>query len=182
MLRNLNDDAAHPEAAGPGHWNDPDYLGPELGMTSAEAQAQFTMWSIVAAPLIIGNDIRSMSATTQAMLTNSDVIAVDQDSSGVQGTRIAQEGNGDVWVKPLANGDRAVALLNRGTSPLTITTSAAALGLAHADSYTLNDLWAHQSTETAGQIRATVAPQSAILYRVSGGAGNDVPPATSLSG
>jgi alpha-galactosidase len=181
MLRNLDHDAAHPEAAGPGHWNDPDYLGPELGMTDAEAQVQFTMWSIVAAPLIIGSDIRSMSATTQAMLTNREVIAVDQDSLGVQGTRIAQEGNGDVWVKPLANGDRAVALLNRGTSPLTITTSAAALGLAHASSYTLNDLRAHQSTETAGQINATVAPHSAVLYRVSGGAGNNVPPATSLS-
>src|SRR5258708_8087712 len=181
MLRNLDHDAAHPEAAGPGHWNDPDYLGPELGMTDAEAQAQFTMWSIVAAPLIIGNDIRSMSVTTQAMLTNREVIAVDQDSLGVQGTRIAQEGNGDVWVKPLASGDRAVALLNRGTSPLTITTSAAALGLAHASSYTLNDLWAHQSTETVGQINATVAPHSAVLYRVSGGAGNDIPPATTLS-
>jgi alpha-galactosidase len=181
MLRNLDHDAAHPEAAGPGHWNDPDYLGPELGMTGAEAQAQFTMWSMVAAPLIIGNDIRSMSAATQAMLTNPEVIAVDQDSLGLQGTRIAQEGNGDVWVKPLANGDRAVALLNRGTSPLTITTSTDALGLAHASSYTLNDLWAHQSTETAGQIKATVAPHSAVLYRVSGGAGNDIPPATILS-
>jgi alpha-galactosidase len=115
------------------------------------------------------------------MLTNRDVIAINQDALGVQGTRIAQDGNGDVWVKPLANGDRAVALLNRGTNPLTITTSTTALGLAHASSYTLNDLWAHQSTETAGQISATVAPQSAILYRVSSGAENTVAPATRLS-
>ena len=181
MLRNLDQDATHPEAAGPGHWNDPDYLGPGMGMTDAESQAQFTMWSIVAAPLIIGSDLNSMSATTLNMLTNRDVIAIDQDTLGVQGTRIAQNGNGDVWVKPLANGDRAVALLNRGTSPLTITTSTAALGLAHASSYTLNNLWTHQSIETAGQISTTVAPQSVILYRVSSGAGNDVPPATSLS-
>jgi len=181
VLRNLDHDAAHPEAAGPGHWNDPDYLGPGLGMSDAEAQAQFTMWSMVAAPLIVGSDIRSMSATTQGMLTNRDVIAVDQDALGAQGTRIKQDGNGDIWVKPLANGDRAVALLNRGTSPLTITTSTDALGLAHASAYTLNNLWTHQSTETAGQISATVAPQSAVLYRVSQKAGNDIPPSTSLS-
>lgn len=181
VLRNLGHDAAHPEAAGPGHWNDPDYLGPGLGMTDAEAQAQFSMWSIVAAPLIVGSDIRSLSATTLAMLTNPEAIAIDQDVLGTQGIRIAQEGNGDVWVKPLANGDRAVALLNRGTTPLTITTNATAIGIGHASSYLLRDVWAHQTTETAGQISATVAPHSAMLYHVSMGYGNDVPPATSLS-
>jgi len=181
VLRNLDHDAAHPEAAGPGHWNDPDYLGPELGMTAAEAQAQFTMWSIVAAPLIIGSDVRALSAPTVAMLTNPDVIAVDQDALGAQSTRIAQQGNGDVWVKTLANGDRAVALLNRGPTALTISTSAADVGLGHAAGYTLQDLWAHRSTETAGRITATVAPDSAVLYRVSAGYGNTVAPATSVS-
>ena len=181
VLRNLDADARHPEAAGPGHWNDPDYLGPELGMTPAESQAQFTMWSMVAAPLIIGSDVRSLSGQTIAMLTNSDVLAVDQDPTGVQGTRISQQGSGDVWVKPLANGDRAVALLNRGSTPVTLSTTAAAAGLPYADRYTMNDLWAHKQTETAGTIRATVPPDSAILYRVSPQAAPATAPAVTLS-
>ena len=180
VLRNLDDDAAHPEAAGPGHWNDPDYLGPELGMTAAESQAQFTMWSMVAAPLMIGSDVRALSPATIAMLTNRDVLAVDQDRLGVQGTRISKQGNGDVWVKPLANGDRAVALLNRGSTPLTIRTSTDATGLPHSSQYKLHDLWTGKTTETAGGITTTVPPQSAVLYRVSQGAA-DVEPATDLS-
>jgi alpha-galactosidase len=181
VLRNLDADATHPEAAGPGHWNDPDYLGPELGMTPAEAQAQFTMWSMVAAPLIVGSDVRALPAQTIAMLTNRDVLAVDQDPDGVQGTRISQRGNGDVWVKPLAGGDRAVALLNRGSTPVTLSTTAAAVGLPHADRYTMNDLWAHKQTETAGTIRATVPPDSALLYRVSPQADPGTAPAVTLS-
>lgn len=181
VLRNLDADAAHPEAAGPGHWNDPDYLGPELGMTPDEAQGQFTMWAMVAAPLIIGSDVRSLSSQTIAMLTNRDVIAVDQDPLGAQGTRTVQQGSGDVWVKPLANGDRAVAFLNRGSTPLTLSTTAAAAGLTVADSYTMNNLWTHTATETAGVIRATVPPDSAVLFRVSPGAAPGTPPAVTLS-
>lgn len=181
VLRNLDADARHPEAAGPGHWNDPDYLGPGLGMTPGEAQAQFTMWSMVAAPLIIGSDVRSLSSQAIAMLTNRDVLAVDQDPLGVQGTRIREQGSGDVWVKPLVNGDRAVALLNRGSTPVTLSTTAAAAGLPHADRYTMSDLWAHKQTETAGTIRATVPPDSAILYRVSPQAAPGIAPAVTLS-
>jgi alpha-galactosidase len=180
VLRNLDHDAAHPEAAGPGHWNDPDYLGPELGMTTDQARAQFTMWSVVAAPLIVGSDVRALSADTVAMLTNRDVLAVDQDPLGKQGTKIASQGSGDVWVRQLANGDRAVALLNRGSTPLTIATTASAVGLGRASRYTLNDLWTHTRTESAGTIRATVPPTGAVLYRVSAGASDGLAPATAL--
>ena len=171
VLRNLDHDAAHPEAAGPGHWNDPDYLGPELGMTADQARAQFTMWSVLAAPLIIGSDVRALSPETIGMLTDRDVLAVDQDPLGVQGTKIATQGSGDVWVRRLANGDRAVALLNRG-----------GLAAHHHDlrdgggprprlgQYTLDDLWSDTRTESAGTIRATVPPGGAVLYRVSAGA------------
>jgi alpha-galactosidase len=180
VLRNLDHDAAHPEAAGPGHWNDPDYLAPELGMTADQARAQFTMWSVLAAPLIVGSDVRALSQGTIDMLTNRDVLAIDQDRLGAQGTRIATQGLGDVWVRRLANGDRAVALLNRGGTPLTITTTATAAGLGHVARYTLNDLWSHTRTESAGTIRATVPPGGAVLYRVSAGAGDDLAPATAL--
>jgi alpha-galactosidase len=167
VLRNLDDDAKHPEAAGPGHWNDPDYLAPELGMTAEEARAQFSMWSIVAAPLIIGSDAKSLSARSIAMLTNREVLAVDQDPLGIQGTAIATSGTTQVWTKPLSNGDRAVALLNRGTAPQVISTTAAKVGLPHSGTYALRDLWEHTTTETAGNVSATVAPHSAVLLRVS---------------
>jgi alpha-galactosidase len=167
VLRNLDHDAAQPTAAGPGHWNDPDYLGPELGMTSVQSRAQFSMWAIVAAPLILGSDPRALSPATIAMLENREVIAVDQDPMGIQGTVVGQDGSGQVWSKPLAGGAAAVALLNRGSVPLRITTTASTVGLAAAASYTVRDLWAHRSTESHGEIGAIVPPDSAMLYRVS---------------
>ncbi len=166
VLRNLDRDAAHPTAAGPGHWNDPDYLGPELGMTAAEGQAQLSMWAIVAAPLMLGSDPRALSPSAIAMLENPEVIAVDQDRLGIQGTMIEQEGAGQVWSKPLAGGAVAVALLNRGPSPLRIATTASHAGLAAARSYRVRNVWAHRTASSTGAIDAVVAPDSAVLYRV----------------
>ena len=181
VLRNYDKNALHPEAAGPGHWNDPDYLGPELGMTAAESQAQFSLWAVAAAPLIIGSDVRALSQQTIDMLTNRDVLAVDQDSLGVQGTRISQQGNGDVWVKPLANGDRAVALLNRGATPQTISTTASAIGFGDAGAYVEHNLWTGRVTESGSTIGATVPGNSVVLLRVSTGTPTHTEPATDLS-
>jgi hypothetical protein len=167
VVRNLDHDAARPRAAGPGHWNDPDYLGPELGMTSTEAQAQLSMWAIVAAPLILGSDPRALSPATISMLENRQVIAIDQDPLGIQGTPIQQQATGQVWVKPLVGGRRAVALLNRGPSALHITTSASTIGLPPASGYLVEDLWAHTTTTTTGPISALVPPHSTVLYRVT---------------
>jgi alpha-galactosidase len=167
VLRNLDRDGAHPAAAGPGHWNDPDYLGPELGMTAAEAQAQLSMWAIVAAPLILGSDPRTLSSSAIAMLESREVLAVDQDRLGIQGTMIQQRGSGQVWAKPLAGGEAAVALLNRGAAPLQISVSAAEAGLAAAWSYRVRDLWAKETTTSDGDISALVAPDSVVLYRVA---------------
>jgi alpha-galactosidase len=183
VLRNLDADAAHPEAAGPGHWNDPDYLGPELGMTPAEFQAQLSMWSMVAAPLIIGSDVRALSSSSIQMLTNPEILAIDQDPAGAQGTVLANEGSGQVWVKSLSNGDRAVALLNRGSTPMTISTTTSAVGLPQASTYDLRDVWRHTTTETAGTISANVPPDSVVVYRVApGNAGQGYPPAVVTSG
>jgi alpha-galactosidase len=167
VLRNLDRDAAHPGAAGPGHWNDPDYLAPELGMTSSQARAQFSMWAMVAAPLILGSDPRALSPAAIAMLKNPEVIAVDQDPRGIQGRVVEQHGSGQVWSKPLAGGAVAVALLNRGTAPLRISTSVRRVGLAGAKAYTVRDLWAHRSTRPGARISAAVPPDSVVLYRVS---------------
>jgi alpha-galactosidase len=168
VLANLDQEASLAPDAGPGHWNDPDILQVGRGgMTTAEDQAHFSMWSMLSAPLLAGNDLRTMSAATQAILTNREVIAIDQDPLGAEATRLSQNGNADVWVKRLANGDRAVMLLNRGGTPLNISTTAQAAGLPNAGAYAARDLWAHTTRESAGTIAASVPPDSAMLYRVS---------------
>ncbi|WP_188151576.1 glycoside hydrolase family 27 protein [Teredinibacter waterburyi] len=99
--------------AGPGHWNDPDMMEVGNGMTLAEDRAHFSMWAMLAAPLIAGNDLRNMSKETTALLTNKAVIAVDQDALGIQGFKYEAEDGVEVWFKPLVNDEWAMAVLNR---------------------------------------------------------------------
>jgi len=167
VLRNLDTNARHPEAAGPGHWNDPDYIVPELGLSSVEARAQFTMWATVSAPLVIGADVRAISNQAVAMLSNPEVIAVDQDPLGMQGTPIKRDQAGDVWLKPLVGEDRAIAMLNRGLTPTRVTANATEIGLTPDSVFQVRDLWTHTSTHTAGTISAEVPAHGADLYRIS---------------
>jgi alpha-galactosidase len=166
VLRNLDADATHPEAAGPGHWNDPDYLGPDQGMDGAQFRTQLSMWAIVAAPLMVSENLANMSSETLEALTNREVIAIDQDPAGIQGTLHSSKGNAQVWAKPLSDGSRAVALLNRGSTPLTISTSAQAVGMAPAASYSLRNLWTHSTSASASAISAQVPGESTVLLRV----------------
>jgi len=99
--------------AGPGHWNDPDMLEVGNGQTMNQDRAHFSMWCMIAAPLILGNDVRNMSAQTKEIVMNKDVIAIDQDTLGVQGMKVATQDSIEVWFKPLAGGDWALCLLNR---------------------------------------------------------------------
>lgn len=99
--------------AGPGHWNDPDMMEVGNGMTEGEDRAHFTMWCMLAAPLMAGNDIANMSEQTRNILTNKEAIAIDQDRLGVQGYRFSTKDSIETWYKPLENGDWAVAFLNR---------------------------------------------------------------------
>ncbi|HJQ30760.1 MAG TPA: glycoside hydrolase family 27 protein [Pyrinomonadaceae bacterium] len=140
------------EHAGPGHWNDPDMLEVGNGMSVNEDRAHFSMWAMLAAPLIAGNDLRSMSAETRAVLTNREVIAVNQDALGVQGFQYSAKDGVEVWFKPLEGGDWAVAFLNRNASPRKVSFDwknekvSDALSKRDArfdsDAYTLRDLWA----------------------------------------
>jgi alpha-galactosidase len=167
VLRNMDADAAAPQAAGPGHWNDPDYLAPGQGMSAAQFRSQFSMWAMLAAPLMISDNLTKTSSASVAALQNSEVIAIDQDPAGVQGTLLSTSGNGQVWVKPLVDGSRAVALLNRGSSATTITTSASAVGLPSASSYALRNVWTHTTSSSGGAISAYVPGDSTVLLRVS---------------
>jgi alpha-galactosidase len=139
-------------------------------MTDTQAQSQFSMWAMVAAPLILGSDPRSLSSTSINMLINANVIAIDQDSLGVQGYLLSRTGTGQqVWVKPLASGGRVVALFNRGTSAAQITTSASAIGLPAARRYHLFNPWTDQTTTTKSTITASVPANAVVLYQVTAG-------------
>ncbi|MFE0454986.1 NPCBM/NEW2 domain-containing protein [Streptomyces sp. NPDC058914] len=166
VLRNYDANARHPEAAGPGHFNDPDYLGPELGMSDEEFRTQMTLWSVAAAPLVIGSDIRKLSQTSLGILADRDVLAINQDSAGIQAVRVGPAGTTETWVKRLANGDRAVVLLNRGDSPATLTTEASSVGLS-GNRFTLKNAWTDRVTESAGTISAAVPAHGAALFRVA---------------
>jgi alpha-galactosidase len=155
--------------AGPGHFNDPDMMEVGRGgMTDTEMRSHFSLWAMMAAPLIAGNDIRSMSSATQTILKNQNLIAIDQDSLGLQATQISNDGTRRVLAKRLSNGDVAVALLNQGTTTTTISTTAAAIGKS-GTSFTLRDLWTNATTTTAGTISASVASHATVVFRVSGG-------------
>jgi alpha-galactosidase len=167
VLRNMDADAAAPQAAGPGHWNDPDYLAPDQGMSTTQFRSQLSMWAMLAAPLMISDDLTKISAASLAAVQNSEVIAIDQDPGGVQGTLLSSSGNGQVWVKPLIDGSRAVALLNRGASATRITSSASAVGLPLASSYSLRNVWTHTTRSTGGSISVEVPGDGAVLLRVS---------------
>jgi alpha-galactosidase len=167
VLANLDADAAHPSVAGPGHWNDPDYLqagSPTL--TATEQQSQFTMWAMLSAPLVIGRDPTRFSSSTRAMLQNAEVIAIDQDARGVQAVKVSDSHGLQVWEKLLeAAGSRAIALLNRTSLPARITVSWKALGLKGR--VTIRDLWQHRSLGSyAHRYGVTVPSHATVLLRL----------------
>ncbi|MEU1352210.1 NPCBM/NEW2 domain-containing protein [Streptomyces sp. NPDC005795] len=155
-------------AAGPGHWNDPDML--EVGnggMTDTEYRTHFSMWAVMAAPLLIGSDLRTATPETYRILSNHEVIAVDQDPLGKQGVVLSSDGGRWVVAKEMRDGSRAVALFNETGSAQRISTTAAAAGLARADAYTVRDLWAHTTRNTAGGLSATVPAHGTVMLRVA---------------
>ena len=132
------------DAAGPGGWNDPDMLQVgNGGMSDTEYRAHFSLWAMLAAPLIAGNDLRNMSEATREILTNSDVIAVNQDPLGVQATRIAKDGDQEIWTKKLVGGKQAVLLLNRSGTAARMTVQWSQLGYVDKIKLSVRDLWAH---------------------------------------
>jgi alpha-galactosidase len=167
VLRNMDADATSPLAAGPGHWNDPDYLGPDQGMTAVQFQTQFSMWAMLAAPLMVSDNLLTMTKASLATVSNKAVIAIDQDPAGVQGTLVSWAGNGEIWKKPLINRNYAVALLNRGTTSMQISTTAAMLGLPAARSYDVTNLWTTQKSTSTGSFGAQVAGDATVLLRIS---------------
>jgi len=152
--------------AAPGHWNDPDML--EIGnghMTDDEYRTHMSLWSMLAAPLLAGNDVRDMSQATKDILLNKEAIAIDQDTLGKQGTRLSQNGDQEIWVRELAGGAKAVALFNRGDKAAEMTVKWSDVGASAKPK--VRDLWAHQDVNVeGGSYTATVPVHGVVLLRV----------------
>lgn len=150
--------------AGPGHWNDPDML--EIGngaMTPTEYRTHMSLWCMLAAPLLAGNDLRKMTPETIEILTNREVIAIDQDKLGKQGARVKQDGELEIWKKPLANGV-AVALFNRSAAAAKITVRWADLGIKKNPK--VRDLWAHSDVQAPAEYSAEVPSHGVVMLLV----------------
>lgn len=165
MVSNLNGNNPPAFLAGPGRWNDPDML--EVGnggMTATEDQAHFSLWCIVSAPLISGNNLTAMSAQTFSILTNAELIGVDQDPAGEQGIALANTGTNQIWVKPLGTDftTKAVGLFNPNTNAVTITVNWTDIGLL-AGNATVRDMWAGANLGTFNNSFTTNVPAHGVV-------------------
>src|SRR5438552_10503510 len=153
--------------AGPGHWNDPDML--EVGnggMNRDEYRTHMALWALLAAPLLAGNDLRSMTAETKEMLTNGEVLAVDQDAKGVQGHRIWEEGPLEIWTRSLADQSQAVGLFNRSEADLKMTLDFKAIGFSGLAK--VRDLWEHKDIGIVQDAYTVEVPKhGVVLVKVS---------------
>lgn len=165
----------HYEAAGPGHWNDPDML--EVGnggMTLDEYRAHFSLWAMMAAPLMAGNDLRTMTDDIRDILTNREVIAVDQDPLGIQGRVTLDQGFGlQIWAKPLEDGAMAVTILNQSADSANASLRWADVGLPPGPAQ-VRDLWAHQDLGVhedtgayAERLQTVVPPHGVVMLKIS---------------
>ena len=178
VLRILDKQKGLRAHAGPGHWNDPDMLEVGNGMTAAEDRAHLSLWAMLAAPLLAGNDLRTMSEATRRTLTNREVIAVDQDPLGVQGFRWRAEGDVEVWFRPLADGAWAMCVLNRGAAPADVRFDFAREPVADdlssrradfaAKRYLVRHLWdGRELGDTGVPLAATVPGHDVLLVRLT---------------
>ncbi len=157
--------------AGPGHWNDPDMLEVgNAGLSLAEARAHFSLWCVIAAPLMAGNDVRHMTPEIRAILTDRDVIAIDQDSLGKQGFRALAEPSKsiEVWARELSNGEWAVCALNTSATAADLTVTWDRFRWFLKGDYALHDLWTKQAAgDTRAPTTVHVASHDVVLFRLT---------------
>ncbi|MGZ3958074.1 MAG: glycoside hydrolase family 27 protein [Flavisolibacter sp.] len=163
--------------AGPNHWNDPDMLEVGNGLTPAENRTHFSLWAMLAAPLMAGNDLRKMTSETREVLTNREVIAVNQDELGVEGWKYLEKDSLQTWFRPLGKEDWAVAFVNRSAIPQTLvwdwqknvisdTLSKRELN-ANRVPYKVRDLWLKKDMGQAKKpLRAVIAPHDVLMLRL----------------
>ena len=156
--------------AGPDHWNDPDMMEVgNAGLSLAESRAHFTLWCMVAAPLIAGNDVRKMSPEIQAILTDKDVIAIDQDPLGKQGFVFMTHPSKEIWAKELSNGEWAVCFFNTGADPLPLRINWSHLSFLSGP-YQIRDVWQKKDlgrTDTGEEFKVTVPSHDVVLVKLT---------------
>ncbi|WP_417291011.1 glycoside hydrolase family 27 protein [Corallibacter sp.] len=165
------------KAAGPGHWNDFDMMEVGNGMTDAEDRSHFAMWSMLASPLILGNDLRTISEETLKTISNKNVIAVNQDPLGIQGFRFLNENNIEIWVKPLDNESWAMVFVNMNNEPINLNfdwnkhmigddINNRILDVKH-NVYKINDLFNNTSLgNTSKKLKATIGVHDVLMIKL----------------
>ncbi len=165
VIRNFDHNCAHPEAAGPGHWNDPDYIVPSSNLTYSQLKAYVSLWIVMAAPLMVSADLSAQPQANLDLFTNPEATRINQDPRGVQASTAYRNGDQQVLVKPLADTSKAVCVLNRGTSNQTITVTSSMIGLPPRP-MSVHNVW-RDMTETVQTITARLSPTSCYLFSVS---------------
>lgn len=176
VLRILDKQVGLRKFSGPGHWNDMDMLEVGNGLTPDEERAHFSLWAMLASPLISGNDLRSMPEEVRSILTNKEVIAINQDKLGIQAWKMFAEGNIEIWMKPLANNEWAMLILNRGEQSLTHEYDWSKHPISddlskreidfHKTSYNWTELWTQASGDTHKVFKTKLAPHSVSLLKL----------------
>jgi alpha-galactosidase len=163
--------------AGPGHWNDPDML--EVGnggMNEEEYRTHISLWALLAAPLLAGNDLTAMTAATTALLTNRELIAIDQDPGGIQGERVWAKGAVEVWVKRLADDSKAVGFFNRADAAPEAEVEVPLGELGFAGQVSGHDVWKHKDVGVLpGTLRVRIPAHGVVLLRVRQAQGTQAP-------
>ncbi len=166
VLLNLDMQKNLEQYAGPGHWNDPDML--EVGngiLTVEEERAHFSLWCMLAAPLMAGNAINTMNLVTKSILINKEAIAIDQDALGRQGYKIVDEENFEIFMKPLANGDTAICLFNRSDDKMNVVVNWADYKIGN--NFMIRDLWMHRESGTTNStFNAAIPKHDVVLLRL----------------
>ena len=165
------------EYAGPGHWNDPDMLEVGNGMTVNQDRAHFSMWCMLSAPLLLGNDVRTMNPETKDILMNKEVIAIDQDSLGISAIKIKSENGLEMWFKPLTNDSWAFCILNRTTEPKKYSIHWQQFNFEDKLSkkstnfyntiYSIRNLWTKSNEGTTKKDKEVIIPaQDVVMYKL----------------
>jgi hypothetical protein len=166
-------------AAGPGHWNDPDMMIAGMsGLSETQNRSFFSLWCMMAAPLMAGNDLRKMTEPTIRILTNMEAIGINQDPLGIQGRIVRRSGSAEIWAgKPLFDGSRALLVFNPGTVPAEVKLTWSDIGLADSAALYVRDVWTHKTTGPhGGGLAVEVAPNDVAFLRVSKTDAFPIPP------
>ena len=169
MISRADENDKWAQYAAPGGWNDPDML--EVGnggMSTTEYETHFSLWCLMKAPLLIGCDVSNMSSDTLRILTNTEVIAINQDKMGIQGSKKKSENDLEVWAGPLEGGCFAVVLLNRGNSTADVTANWSDIGMDATKQATVRDLWQKKDMGTmTGSVKASVPSHGVAMYKIT---------------